>query len=210
MILQTLITLLAVLPVTLTQFTLSVDPPTVRNLIEGTTQAIQLTLNYNGSESLNDSPDIYHVTIRTSNAYTAILSESSVTFNANDIIDQVNKTINITAYVLGYVDISFTLLNPINQTMYNLISNYVVTVVRASDFWDNMFTILMAVLALINTINMGCGLDLNIVKKSILRPIGPIVGFISQFTFMPLVSYCRRHLDAKTTSLPRTLDRYGT
>jgi len=45
----------------------------------------------------------------------------------------------------------------------------------------------MAALAIINTINMGCGLDLGIVKQNFLRPVGPIVGFISQFTFMPLV-----------------------
>lgn len=43
-------------------------------------------------------------------------------------------------------------------------------------------------MAVINTVNMGCGLDLNVVKQNILRPVGPIVGFVSQFTFMPLVS----------------------
>jgi predicted Na+-dependent transporter len=43
-------------------------------------------------------------------------------------------------------------------------------------------------MAVLNTINMGCALDMAIVKQNILRPVGPIVGFISQFTFMPLVS----------------------
>ena len=46
----------------------------------------------------------------------------------------------------------------------------------------------MGVIAIINTINMGCALDLGIVKQNILRPVGPIVGFISQFTLMPLVN----------------------
>ena len=45
----------------------------------------------------------------------------------------------------------------------------------------------MIVMAVLNTINMGCALDMSIVKKNILRPVGPIVGFVSQFTFMPLV-----------------------
>ena len=45
----------------------------------------------------------------------------------------------------------------------------------------------MIVMAVLNTINMGCALDLAVVKKNIIRPVGPIVGFISQFTFMPLV-----------------------
>ena len=43
-------------------------------------------------------------------------------------------------------------------------------------------------MAVLNLINMGCALDLSIVKQNILRPVGLIVGFISQFTFMPLVS----------------------
>lgn len=46
----------------------------------------------------------------------------------------------------------------------------------------------MIIMAVLNTINMGCALDMSIVKQNILRPVGPIVGFISQFTFMPLVS----------------------
>jgi sodium/bile acid cotransporter 3/5 len=46
----------------------------------------------------------------------------------------------------------------------------------------------MIIMAVLNTINMGCALDMAIVKQNILRPVGPIVGFISQFTFMPLVS----------------------
>ena len=45
----------------------------------------------------------------------------------------------------------------------------------------------MIIMAVLNTINMGCALDMQIVKQNILRPVGPIVGFISQFTFMPLV-----------------------
>ncbi len=38
-----------------------------------------------------------------------------------------------------------------------------------------------------STINMGCALDLAIIKSNLMRPVGPIVGFISQFTLMPLV-----------------------
>ena len=45
----------------------------------------------------------------------------------------------------------------------------------------------MIVMAVLNTINMGCVLDMSVVKQNIFRPVGPIVGFVSQFTFMPLV-----------------------
>lgn len=47
----------------------------------------------------------------------------------------------------------------------------------------------MAGTAMLNTVNMGCGLDLAVVKANLLRPVGPIVGFISQFALMPMVSF---------------------
>lgn len=56
----------------------------------------------------------------------------------------------------------------------------------------------MIIMAVLNTINMGCALDMAIVKQNILRPVGPIVGFISQFTFMPLVSVLLNHLTYST------------
>lgn len=36
---------------------------------------------------------------------------------------------------------------------------------------------------------MGCALNLNVVRQILARPIGPAVGFVSQFSFMPLVGY---------------------
>jgi predicted Na+-dependent transporter len=46
---------------------------------------------------------------------------------------------------------------------------------------------IMAILTAISTINMGAGLDLKIVRRNFIRPIGPVVGFFSQFGFMPPV-----------------------
>ena len=36
---------------------------------------------------------------------------------------------------------------------------------------------------------MGIDIDLNIVKKVLKKPIGPAIGFVSQFIFMPLCAY---------------------
>ena len=36
---------------------------------------------------------------------------------------------------------------------------------------------------------MGIDIDLNIVKKVLKKPIGPSIGFVSQFIFMPLCAY---------------------
>ena len=36
---------------------------------------------------------------------------------------------------------------------------------------------------------MGIEIDLHIVKKVLKRPIGPVIGFVSQFVFMPLAAW---------------------
>ena len=54
---------------------------------------------------------------------------------------------------------------------------------------NNLFTLIMIIMVLVNTINMGAQLDLEIIKEVFKKPIGPIVGFISQFVFMPLFSF---------------------
>lgn len=47
---------------------------------------------------------------------------------------------------------------------------------------------MMGTVALLNTVNIGCGLDLKTIKTNLMRPVGPFVGFVSQFIFMPLVN----------------------
>lgn len=37
-------------------------------------------------------------------------------------------------------------------------------------------------------INFGCAMDWPTVKGVIKRPVGPIIGMVAQFLFMPLVS----------------------
>merc|ERR1719237_1290983 len=36
---------------------------------------------------------------------------------------------------------------------------------------------------------MGCALDLKVMKEVLRRPVGPAIGFVSQFVFMPLISF---------------------
>ena len=54
---------------------------------------------------------------------------------------------------------------------------------------NNLFTLIMIVMVVVNTVNMGAQLDIEIIKEVFKKPIGPFVGFLSQFGFMPLFSY---------------------
>ena len=62
-----------------------------------------------------------------------------------------------------------------------------VTVLREEKLGNKLFSIFVAVVVTINYINFGCALEIDVVKKVLKRPIGPIVGFTCQFIVMPLV-----------------------
>lgn len=63
-----------------------------------------------------------------------------------------------------------------------------VTIDRKSHTLDHTFIAVGSFFMLLNNINMGAQLDLEIIKSVLKRPLGPICGFISQFAIMPVVS----------------------
>ena len=84
-----------------------------------------------------------------------------------------------------------------------------VFIIMNNPFWNKFCTLVMVVMVLLNSINMGAQLDISIivkvlemlvvvvvfciVKQSLVKvfkkPVGPLVGFVSQFLFMPLFSF---------------------
>lgn len=64
----------------------------------------------------------------------------------------------------------------------------VVSVVRPPSILVNTVTGIFAALVAFNYVNMGVQLDLGCIGKVLKRPIGPTIGFVCQFLFMPLVS----------------------
>ena len=79
-----------------------------------------------------------------------------------------------------------------NVTLWHgedLLHTQPVYVVVRSQVMNNIFTMVMITMVLLNTINMGAQLDLDIIVKVFKKPVGPLVGFASQFLFMPLFSF---------------------
>lgn len=67
--------------------------------------------------------------------------------------------------------------------------NLSVSVIRPPSVLVNVVTGVMAALVAFNYINMGVQLDLHAIGKVLKKPIGPVIGFVCQFLFMPLASY---------------------
>jgi sodium/bile acid cotransporter 3/5 len=117
--------------------------------------------------------------------------------NSNDFSPNTNWTgsFNLTAKFLGYSQIVVKLWGNIstnNQTKdRELVAQSQpgkVAVVRHPRAIDKAFIYTIAILVSVAFINMGCLLDLEIVKATLKKPIGPVIGFCCQYLFMPLVS----------------------
>lgn len=52
----------------------------------------------------------------------------------------------------------------------------------------NTFTIVISVLVAVLYVIMGASLDLEVIKLIAKKPLGPMVGVLCQYLFMPLVS----------------------
>lgn len=70
-----------------------------------------------------------------------------------------------------------------------LVEFYPVSIIRKASVLDTVFVVVIAVLVSINTVNMGCHLDLQVVKDNLKRPCAIGIGFTSQYVFMPLVRW---------------------
>ncbi|CAH0401641.1 unnamed protein product [Chilo suppressalis] len=64
-----------------------------------------------------------------------------------------------------------------------------VTVLRPERVIDTVFTTSVAVFVSLIFINFGCAMHWPTVKEVMKKPIGPIIGMVGQFLFMPLMSF---------------------
>ena len=92
------------------------------------------------------------------------------------------KNVEVNADILGVEVLEFWLND-------QLIHNATVYVIMSDRTLNDLFTLVMIIMVLFNTINMGAQLDIEIIKEVFKKPVGPIVGIVSQFGFMPLFSF---------------------
>lgn len=88
---------------------------------------------------------------------------------------------------LGNTNIYVQRKNSLNQTVV-FENKLPVTITRQVRAIDHAFTGSIILLVSILYINFGAALDLTQLKGILRKPIGPAIGFVGQFLFMPLVS----------------------
>ncbi|XP_042878983.1 ileal sodium/bile acid cotransporter-like [Penaeus japonicus] len=109
-------------------------------------------------------------------------------FPVRQVEGNLTETFNLTGTFLGFSKLQFLLVAPDGelQAMSNQTN---IMVQRADKLHDQIFTAAMIILVGIAYVNMGCAIDLEIIKRTLKRPVAPVIGLASQYFFMPLTSY---------------------
>ena len=119
------------------------------------------------------------------------LKLETLTENENDL--SVWKCMfNISGKFLGYTEVKAQLKYKneiLEESMAKQTKKLDVAVLRKKTIQSKLFAYSVAILVSLAYINMGCALDLDVVKNTLKRPIGPAIGFICQFLVMPLLAY---------------------
>merc|ERR1719351_245025 len=64
-----------------------------------------------------------------------------------------------------------------------------VAVVRKKTIQSKLFSYSVAILVSLAYINMGCAMDVQVVKQTLRKPIGPLIGLACQYIAMPLIAF---------------------
>ena len=94
---------------------------------------------------------------------------------------------NISSNFLGFTRIKAKLVNGGFERPCD--AELKVGVVRKKTVLSKLFAYSVAILISLAYINLGAALDLKVVKDTLKRPVGPLIGFVCQYVLMPLISF---------------------
>merc|ERR1719400_241820 len=84
-----------------------------------------------------------------------------------------------------------------------------VSVVRKKTIQSKLFAYSVAILVSLIAFGLGCAMDLQVVKETLKKPIGPMIGFICQYIFMPLIAFGLGFIFPAAESFGQTLSSHA-
>ena len=148
-------------------------PSSVKQLKEDQTISVSFKLN----DTLNSRDNYYEFYIDDNSIADVIDNKTFFVDNSAD-----SRSFELKGKSLGH-----SWLEVVNKKSGERSERLTISVVRPMSQITKIFTISVAVLVSINYINMGCALDMDVVLSVLKRPIAPTIGFVCQYSFMPLV-----------------------
>lgn len=97
--------------------------------------------------------------------------------------------VTVSGVFLGQAKVHVDRVDDITNRTQRSISTLTVTVIRQVRVIDHVFTGSVALLVSLLYINFGAALDLSVLRGILSYPVGPVIGFVTQFFVMPLLSY---------------------
>ncbi|XP_041985327.1 ileal sodium/bile acid cotransporter-like [Aricia agestis] len=111
-------------------------------------------------------------------------------WNSTAVVTDTNGfsgVVRVYGHFLGRTDLYLELLRGGAQTP--IPGSLSVIIIRPVRVIDSVFTTSVAVFVSLIFINFGCAMHWPTVKSVLRRPIGPAIGMVGQFLFMPLMSF---------------------
>lgn len=166
------------------QLKVSFDADMGEKMMEGDVKTVQFQIA--DFEDYYQDPNSFELDVNSSDTKVASVQLLS---NITDFTPNTNWTgsVNLTAKFLGYARVFVNLRRTADKELVAESKPGNVTVIRTPRPVDRAFIYTVAVLVSVAFVNMGCMLDLEIVKETLKKPIGPVIGFCCQYIFMPLV-----------------------
>lgn len=169
-------------------------------MVEGESRNVELVLS--NLAELNDNSPFLEVEVTNQDPGVAAIDPSTSKFLLSQSDFSPNSTwttnLNVTGVFIGYAHVAVNLWGRVsNETQYKQLlgkSEFSrIPVIRAKRAIDKIFVSIIILLVSIAFINMGCTLDMVVVKETLKRPVGPTIGFCCQYLFMPLVNHEKIH-----------------
>lgn len=172
------------------KFEIVFDPPSVRGLPRGEVKDITFNITVSDGIQTEDFAKNFRLILdvrKNDREIVTIDSGHEFVFNLTKSVS-LSSNFSISALFLGYANITLSLFDDDDETLVENFPDYRISVVRKVHEFDMIFGVIIVTFVTINYINMGCHLDFNIIKDTLKTPFGPAIGFVCQFTIMPIVS----------------------
>lgn len=95
--------------------------------------------------------------------------------------------ITVSALFIGYNKIYVTLYDDLQVVVGRSVVD--MSVLLSYQQLTDLFTLIIGILVSIVYVTMGATLDFQVIKRIFKRPVGPAVGIICQYVFMPLIAF---------------------
>jgi sodium/bile acid cotransporter 3/5 len=160
------------------------DPSEIEELVEGKSVEVVYVV-HDDDTSVGNAFCNNNFTIHSSNKDVARAKHGTTTLSEDGTSCNINITVK--GHQLGFADVVIKSTEKDSNGVQLTTDHLSISVIRQPRLIDDLFTISVMVLVSISYISMGCTLDVEIIRSTVKRPVGPVIGVCCQYIFMPLV-----------------------